>query len=127
MTKTEDYRRSLHKLKNWTPFLSKNSRLPGSRANLELAAVFAELAGKKQVEEYLSIPPEQAKENTAKVFLVFCGVSALGQRIARGEHKLFARLRAYASDSRWRIREAAAIALQYVGDADMGLLIKEAR
>jgi hypothetical protein len=127
MPRTDEYRRTLEKLKDWTPFLLKHSGLPGPRGNLELAAVVAELADKKRIEEFLSIPPGQAKENTARVFLVFCGVSALGKRIARGEHKLFTRLRKYASDPRWRVREAAAIALQYVGDADMDLLLKEAR
>ncbi len=42
-----------------------------------------------------------------------------------GNHDVFARLRPYASDGRWRVREAVAIGLQYVGDADMAALLKE--
>ena len=49
----------------------------------------------------------------------------LGKLTAVGNIELFPRLRAYASDSRWRIREGVAIALQYVGDRDMKLLLKE--
>ena len=61
------------------------------------------------------------------MFLVFCGVVALGKRIAAGDRTQFQLLRGYASDSRWRIREAVAIALQYVGDGDMQLLLREMR
>jgi hypothetical protein len=38
---------------------------------------------------------------------------------------LFNRLRAYASDPRWRIREAVATGLQLAGDQNMDLLIRE--
>jgi HEAT repeat protein len=127
MSKLNEYRQKLRELNDWTPFLLKNSGLPGPRGNLELAQAVAEDASEKQIEEFLSIPIEQAKENWPKVFLVFCGVTALGKRIARGEHKEFARLRKYASDPRWRIREATAIALQYVGDENMEVLLKEAK
>jgi hypothetical protein len=40
---------------------------------------------------------------------------------------LFARLRPYASDPRWRIREALATGLQLTGDQNMDLLLKEMR
>jgi hypothetical protein len=127
MSKLNEYRQKLRELKDWTPFLQKNSGLPGPRGNLELAQAVVEEASEKQVEEFLSIPIDQAKENTPKVFLVFCGVTALGKRISRGNQKEFARLRQYASDPRWRIREATAIALQYVGDENMEVLLKEAK
>jgi hypothetical protein len=87
-----------------------------------LAQVVAEEGTKLQFEQYLSI---QANENTPEVFLVFCGIVGLGKLAALGEHDLFARLRSYASDPRWRIREAVAIALQSVGDRDVKLLLKE--
>ncbi len=127
MSKLTEYRQALRELSDWIPFLLKNSGLPGPRGNLELAQAAAEEAGQEQVEEFLSIPIEQAGENTPGVFLVFCGVTALGKRIARGEHQEFARLRQYASDPRWRVREATAIALQYIGDQDMEVLLKETR
>ena len=69
----------------------------------------------------------QAPENSANVFLIFCGVTALGQFIARGEIESFGNLRKYASDPRWRVREATAIALQYVGDANINVLLREMR
>jgi hypothetical protein len=75
----------------------------------------------------LAIPAEEAPENSAPVFLVFCGVSALGKRLAAGDHSQFARLRNLAGDPRWRVREAVAIALQYAGDADLAVVLREMR
>jgi hypothetical protein len=121
MSKTDDYRQTLRKLDDWIPFLRKNSGLPGPRGNLELAHAVAELGSKKQFKQFLSF---QAEENTPEVFLVFCGVMGLG-KLAAKEPKLFDQLREYASDPRWRIREAVATGLQLVGDQDMDLLLKE--
>jgi len=121
MSKTDDYRQTLKKLDDWIPFLRKNSGLPGPRGNLELAHAVAELGSKKQFKQFLSF---QAEENTPEVFLVFCGVMGLG-KLAAKEPKLFDQLREYASDPRWRIREAVATGLQLVGDQDMALLLKE--
>ena len=99
----------------------KESGLPGPRGNLELAYAVAEEGSKKQVKQFLSF---QAEENTPEVFLVFCGVIGLG-KLAANDPKLFDHLRKYASDPRWRIREAVATGLQLVGDQDMDLLLKE--
>ena len=121
MAKSDDYRAALKTLDDWIPFLRKNSGLPGPRGNLELAHVVAELGNKKQFKQFLSF---QAEENTPEVFLVFCGVMGIG-KLAAHEPKLFDQLREYASDPRWRIREAVATGLQLVGDQDMPLLIKE--
>lgn len=127
MSKADEYRTQLKSLANWTPYLLKNSGLPGPRANLELAEAFADLAGKQQVEAMLDIPPAQAPENSAKIFLVVCAVTALGKMAARGEPQHLATLRSFASDPRWRVREAVAIALQYVGDEDMRQLVEQMR
>ena len=121
MAKTDDYRAALKTLDDWIPFLRKNSGLPGPRGNLELAHVVAELGDKKQFNQLLSF---QAEENTPDVFLVFCGVIGIG-KLAAHEPNLFVQLREYASDPRWRIREAVATGLQLVGDQDMDLLLKE--
>src|SRR6266487_354992 len=121
MAKTNDYRQTLKKLDDWIPFLKKESGLPGPRGNLELAHVVAEEGNKGQFEQFLSF---KAEENTPEVFLVFCGVVGLG-RLAASEPKLFDGLREYASDRRWRIREAVATGLQLVGDQDMDLLLRE--
>jgi len=121
MSKIVDYRQTLKNLDDWIPFLKKESGLPGPRGNLELAHVVAELGSKKQFKQFLSF---QAEENTPEVFLVFCGVMGLG-KLAAHEPKLFDQLREYASDPRWRIREAVATGLQLVGDQEMDLLVKE--
>lgn len=121
MTKLEDYRQTLKKLEDWIPFLLKESCLPGPRGNLELAHAVAQEGTKRQFEQLLSF---QAEENTPDVFLVFCGVLGLG-KLAASEPGLFDRLRGYASDTRWRVREAVATGLQLAGDQDMDLLLKE--
>lgn len=121
MSKLADYRQTLKYLDNWIPFLKKESGLPGPRGNLELAHAVAQEGNLKQFNKLLSF---EAKENTPEVFLVFCGVMGLG-KLAAHKPKLFNRLRDYASDSRWRIREAMATGLQLVGDEDMSLLLKE--
>src|SRR6266498_1291588 len=121
MSKTDDYRQSLKKLDDWIPFLKKESGLPGPRGNLELAYAVVEEGSKEQFENLLLF---RAEENTPEVFLVFCGVVGLG-KLAAGEPKLFDQLREYASDPRWRIREAVATGLQLTGVQDMDLLLKE--
>jgi exonuclease VII small subunit len=121
MSKIDNYRQTLKKLDDWVPFLMNESGLPGPRANLELAHAVAELGSKKQFKQLLSF---QAEENTPEVFLVLCGVIGLG-KLAANDPKLFDQLREYASDPRWRIREAVATGLQLVGDQDMDLLLKE--
>jgi hypothetical protein len=109
------------------PVLLKESGLPGPRGNLELAQAVALEAKPGQIKAFLAISPEEAPENTAEVFVVFCGVLALGRLIAAGNRTKLTTLRDYASDSRWRIREAVAMALQVIGDADMRLLLREMR
>jgi len=52
-------------------------------------------------------------------FLTVCGLVGLGRLLAEGDDPaLRARLRAAAADERWRSREAVAMALQRLGDAD---------
>ena len=123
MTKINDYRQTLKKLNDWIPFLLKESGLPGPRGNLELAHAVAQEGRKQQFERFISF---QAEENTPEVFLVFCGVLGLG-KLAACEPKLFDQLRAYASDTRWRVREAVATGMQLAGDQDMDLLLQEMR
>jgi hypothetical protein len=121
MSKSEDYKQALRALNDWVPFLKKNSGLPGPRGNLELAYAVAEAGNQKQFEHFLTF---DAKENTPEVFVLFCGVVGLGKLAAR-QPELFNRLRGYASDTRWRIREAVPTGLQLTGDQDMDLLIRE--
>lgn len=121
MSKINDYRQVLRNADDWIPFLRKNSGLPGPRGNLELAQAVAKEGNKQQFKRLLSF---QAEENTPEVFLVFCGVVGWG-KLAANDSTLFEQLQEYASDPRWRIREAVATGLQLVGDQDMDLLLKE--
>lgn len=121
MSRISEYRGLLRDLDDWIPFLRRESGLPGPRGNLELAYAVAAEGSQKQFEQLLTF---QAEENTPEVFLVFCGVVGLG-KLAASEPELFPRLREYASDPRWRIREAVATGLQLTGDQDMDLLLKE--
>ena len=121
MKKLEEYRQALKKLDDWIPFLMRESGLPGPRGNLELAHAVAQEGSKAQFEQLLSF---KAEENTPEVFLVFCGVVGVG-KLAVSEPKLFDTLRGFASDPRWRIREAVATGLQLAGDQDMDVLLQE--
>jgi hypothetical protein len=121
MAKLDDYRHTIQGLDDWVPFLLKESGLPGPRGNLELAHAVAQEGNKGQFEHFLTC---HAEENTPEVFVVFCGVMGLG-RLAATQPELFNRLREYASDPRWRVREAVATGLQLAGDQDMDLLVRE--
>src|SRR5512132_1206868 len=121
MSKFEEYQQALYALKEWDSYLLENSGLPGPRGNLELAHAVAQVGNQKQFEHFLTY---HAEENTPEVFVVFCGVMGMGN-LAATQPELFNRLREYASDPRWRIREAVATGLQLAGDQDMDLLIRE--
>lgn len=123
MTRIEDYRKTLAALDDWEPFLLRESGLPGPRGNLELAAAVADLGSADQFAAWMALTPEQAPVNSPQEFLVFCGVCGQGRLLAEGNHAVLATLRRFASDPRWRTREAVAMALQRWGDEDMdGLL-----
>jgi hypothetical protein len=124
--KVNAYIETLKATKDVDSYLLAESGLPGPRGNLELAQAFAEIGNEKHIQRYIAIKPEEAPENTAKVFLTFCGVVGLGTLINRGKKQYLSELRRFASDSRWRIREGVAMALQRIGDADISLALREA-
>jgi hypothetical protein len=124
MSKTEEYTATLQNLADWPPYLMQASGLPGPRGNLELAHTVAQIGTRAQFDQLLSFAPIET--NTPQEFLVFCGALGLGKLIADGDLSQLPRLRAYASDQSWRVREAAATALQLVGDKNMDLLLQEA-
>jgi hypothetical protein len=121
MTKTADYQQHLKKLDDWVLYLKKNSGLPGPRGNLELAHAVAETGTREQFEYFLTF---DGKENTPEVFILFCGIVGLG-KLAAHHPELFDCLRGYATDPRWRVREAVPTGLQLTGDQNMDLLIQE--
>ncbi len=124
MTKAEVYRTKLHELADWDEYLLKESGLPGPRGNIELAQVVAEEGDRLLFDRYINYTVEKAPVNSPYEFLTFCGVVGLGRLLAEGDHNLLKNIRLYASDPRWRIREAVAMALQRFGDVNMGQLIE---
>jgi hypothetical protein len=125
MKKADTYREILRTLDDWDPFLLQESRLPGPRANLELAHVVAEEGDEGLFEHLLSFDAEKAPTNSPYEFLAFCGVLGLGKLLSGGKMEALKTLRLYACDPRWRIREAVAMALQCLGEADMDALLGE--
>lgn len=126
-TKTDHYRRRLRELDNWDAFLLAESGLPGPRGNIELARAVADEGTPQQFQRYLAFTPEEAPTNSPHEFLAFCGILGLGRQLADGDLTVFATLRHWASDPRWRSREAVAMALQRFGAFDMDRLIHEMR
>lgn len=123
MSRIDEYRAALRNLVDWTPYLEQESHLPGPRGNLELAQAVALEGDAPRFEALLAATPEQAPTNTPGEFLAFCGVLGLGYLLARGiGNDYWPRLRAYAGDPRWRLREAVAMGLQQVGRGDVAAL-----
>jgi hypothetical protein len=125
MKKQDDYRKTLRTLEDWDAYLLQESRLPGPRANLELARAVADEGNRELFERYLAFDPERAPTNSPHEFLAFCGVLGMGRLLAKREEGVLEALRLCASDPRWRVREAVAMALQYLGEVDMDTLLAE--
>jgi hypothetical protein len=116
MSKIEDYRKELRVLDSWDAYLLAESRLPGPRANLELAFAVALEGSEEQLTKYAELGPDIAARDTKEEFPAICGVIGLGYLAARDEAAPFELLRKCASDPRWRIREAVALGLQKYGE-----------
>ena len=127
MTKADEYRTRLRALDNWDSYLLKKSGLPGPRGNIELAQVVADEGNLQLFQRYLAYAADKAPTNSPYEFLAFCGTVGLGRLLAEGDKDILKTLRRCASDPRWRIREAVAMALQRLGDVDMEQLIAEMR
>lgn len=112
MGKIETYRQKLKNLKDWSPYLLRESCLPGPRANLELAFAVALEGPEELLIEFANLGPNEAPKNTKEEFLAVCGVIGLGYLVYRGGAKHFDLIRERASDPRWRIRESVALGLQ---------------
>ena len=125
VSKIAAYRETLRTLEDWDSFLLAESGLPGRRANIELARAVADEGDKELFERLLSFDAGAALTNSPHEFLAFCGVLGLGRLLAQGSREALATLRRQASDPRWRIREAVAMALQRWGNVDMEGLLQE--
>jgi hypothetical protein len=125
--KADRYRETLRALEgeNWEAFLLQESRLPGPRANLELAHAVTEEGDEGLFERFLSFDAQEAPTNSPYEFLAFCGVLGLGRLLTEGRMEALKTLRLFASDPRWRVREAVAMALQRFGQVDMDALLLE--
>lgn len=124
MDKIHEHQTILHNLSDWNTYLLQESRLPGPRANLELAYAAASLASNEQITAWLSVNHQAAPTNTPGEFLAVCGTIALGYQLVRGNPDSAAWIMKQANDPRWRIRESVAIALQIFGDHDMDQMLK---
>lgn len=116
MGRREEHRTALRELGTaaWTPYLRRHSGLPGPRANLELAEAVADEGDRALFETLLGTDDE---------YLVLCGAIGLGRLLADGGGaNAEARLRRLSADTRWRVREGVAMALQRLGDVDMARL-----
>jgi hypothetical protein len=125
MGKTDDYRSVLRRLDDWDQYLLDESRLPGPRANLELAHAVAEEGDLERFRRCLAYGPDEAPYGSTLEFLPVCGVIGLGRVLSEGQAEVLEELRIHASDPRWRVREGVAMALQRFGDESMDALLKE--
>ncbi len=125
MKKADAYREVLRTLEDWDAFLLQESRLPGPRANLELAHVVAEEGDEGLFEHLLSFDAEKSPTNSPQEFLAFCGVLGFGKLLSEGKIELLRTLRLSACDPQWRIREAVAMALQCLGEVGKDALLEE--
>jgi len=127
MSRRDEYRLQLRKLRNWEPFLLEESGLPGPRANLELLHAVVEEGDTRLFLALSEHTAERAPSGSREEYLAACGAAGLGGSIAQGETSLWPRLRALASDPRWRVREGVAMGLQRIGDRDMDRLLHGVR
>ncbi len=135
MKKSDYYASILASTHDWEAFLRQESGLPGPRGNLELAQVAARTGRLEQFEAWLAADAAHPTADTPDMYLAFCAVVGLGSCIARyintsnqslaaDVDRFWVVLRGFASDHRWRMREAVAMALQEIGDADMDALFR---
>jgi len=125
MTKADGYRAKLRTLGHWDSYLLEESGLPGPRGNLELAQVVADEGTRPLFQRYIAYTVDRAPMNSPYEFLAFCGLVGLGRLLAEGDQGVLQTLRLHASDPRWRIREAVAMALQRWGEVHMERLVTE--
>lgn len=125
MKKVQAYIEKLKEIENWDEYLMEESGLPGPRGNLELIQAVAEVGSEEQFLHLISFTPEKAAVNSQEEFLAACGTVGLGRLVAEGKKEYLKLLRGFASDPRWRTREAVAMAMQLYGEEHMDELIDE--
>ena len=118
MGKLDDYARALDGLDDPEPDLLEHCGLPGPRGNIELGLAAARVRESAQLRRWAALDAQAAPTGGAEEFLSFCGVVGLGRLLVEGDANALGELRAHANDSRWRVREAVAMALQRWGADD---------
>lgn len=120
MSRVDEYRAALRSMSKaaWETYLLENSGLPGPRGNIELGLAVAEEASPRALRRWSRLDDE---------YLAVCGTIGLGRLLAEGDRVAEAALHKAASDDRWRVREAVAMALQRVGDSDRSRLLSIAK
>jgi hypothetical protein len=83
-------------------YLRGESRLPGPRANLELAYVAQQVLS---CGEGIRLAQSPSSDNPTDEYLVTVGAMVLGRCIAEGGMEWLPLLRELANDRRWRVRE----------------------
>lgn len=113
MTRIDEYRADLGRIDRsaWPAYLDRHSNLPGPRGNIELAMAIADVGDVELDDELIASGDE---------YRTFCGVLGLGATAT--EPEVLDRLRQLATDERWRVREAVAMALQRLGDLNLPAL-----
>ena len=111
-------------------YLRERSRLPGTRANLELVNNLSNLLAAIVPEQpdqvwmllnYLVEDEKTVVSNTPDEFVVLCGVVAFGSCVTvrpEWQIEVFEMLEQFACSSSWRVREGVALALQHLLPVD---------
>lgn len=98
-------------------YLGAHSGLPGPRGNLELMAAFV-TAGRPELIRSLVGSDDE--------YLASCAATGIGRLVIEAapseRQSLIDLAHDQATDERWRVREGAAMALQWIGDHDPALL-----
>ncbi|MFC3747155.1 hypothetical protein [Paenibacillus sp. GCM10012306] len=114
--------------------LLSESNLPGPRANLGTAAVFAAAFESSEVTseawnlilKWVNTTAANAPTNNPGEFLPFCGLQAMGAYFDYAElprkQIILEKCQAAMNDDRWRMREAAAMALQRIGEREFNVI-----
>ena len=147
MGRRDQYRAELRTLDRgrWTAFLHEHSGLPGPRGNIELAQALAEEADGGYLDELIATDDEYlvfcgvvglgrlladatdtASTGAGSTDTVSTDTAPADTRSADTRSTraaLVERLHGHAADARWRVREAVAMAMQRLGDADLPRLL----
>lgn len=124
MTRIEAEREAFCAAGDREAYLRANSHLPGPRSNLELLAGAAEEVDRDWALRWAAAP---VGSDPTDVFVISVALVALGRLASGGERAALPILRQRAEDAEWRIREAVAMALQRLGDANLEMLAQVAR